>query len=96
MIYSFRCDGGHTFDLVRRVEHRNRRARCKCGKWAKRDRLSEIATGRHGVIPDIAEHWNLSIDAPVRSRAHLREIQRQRGLSDYDPKSHDGPPSDWK
>lgn len=97
MIYVYRCSAGHVNEEFRPVEERSLRRRCTtpgCRRKAARDKRTEMA-GKRYVIPDIPEHWNKSIDAPVRSRAHLREIQRQRGLSDYDPKSHDGPPSWW-
>lgn len=46
-------------------------------------------------IPDIPEHFNQSTNCVVKGRAHLRQIQREKGLSDYDPKEHSGPPTDW-
>ena len=46
-------------------------------------------------IPDIPEHFNQSTNCVVKGRAHLRQMQREKGLSDYDPKEHSGPPTDW-
>jgi len=96
VIYSYRCPDDHVFDRVRSIAHRNKPVRCpECGKVAKRDQHAELAGTVH-FIPDVPEHFNKSTDCVIRSRRHLREIQKQRGLSDYDPKSHDGPPSWWK
>lgn len=49
-----------------------------------------------GLIADIPEHFNQSTNCVIRGRTHLRQIQRERGLSDYDPKEHSGPPTDWR
>ena len=50
----------------------------------------------NGFIPDIPEHFNQSTNCVIRGRTHLRQIQRERGLSDYDPKEHSGPPTDCR
>ena len=36
------------------------------------------------VTPDIPEHMNLSLNQPVRSRRHLRDIQKRTGTQDYE------------
>lgn len=48
------------------------------------------------IEPDIPEHFNQSTNCVIKGRRHLRQIQRERGLSDYDPKEHSGPPTNWE
>lgn len=48
------------------------------------------------IEPDIPEHFNQSTNCVITGRRHLRQIQRERGLSDYDPKEHSGPPTNWE
>jgi len=36
------------------------------------------------VTPDIPEHWNMSLNEPVRSRRHLRDLQKIHGTHDYE------------
>lgn len=33
----------------------------------------------------VVEHWNNSLNAPVRSRRHLKDLQRAHGVRDYVP-----------
>ena len=97
MIYCYRCPSGHTFDVFRPLSQRNRKVKCPdCGKPAPRDLKAELLSDR-AVIPDLEMHVNPSIPGSplVKSRQHLVALQKQHGLSDYDRKSHDGPPSDW-
>lgn len=71
-------------------------ASCKaCG--AKLTPLKRIDPSKMPRIePDIPEHFNQSTNCVITGRRHLRQIQRERGLSDYDPKEHSGPPTDWR
>lgn len=90
MIYVYRCSAGHVNEEFRAVEERSLRRRCStrgCRRKAWRDVHAERTSRRH-VIADIPEHYNRSTDCVIRSRRHLREIQRQRGLTDYDPKDY--------
>ena len=36
------------------------------------------------VTPDIPEHWNVSLNQPVRSRRHLQDLQKRHGCHDYE------------
>ena len=36
------------------------------------------------ITPDIPEHFNLSLNRPVRSRRHLRDLQARMGTVDYE------------
>ena len=93
--YIYTCANGHDLEEVREIDNRNERCPCKeCGEDMTRNEALEIASQQ--LIPDIPEHWNRSMDCHVRGRTHLKRIQRTRGLSDYDPKEHNGPPTDWK
>lgn len=40
---------------------------------------------RATATPDIPEHFNDSIGAPVRSRRHLKELQKAGGFQDHEP-----------
>lgn len=54
-------------------------------KWCPR--TARRVVQRFGVVqitPDIPEHWNLSLDQPVRSRRHLRDVQKRTGTQDYE------------
>jgi hypothetical protein len=58
-----------------------------CERCGERRRVSSYqAFSGPQVIPDIPEHYNVTIDERVRSRAHLREIQRTKGYQDYEPR----------
>lgn len=92
--YLYTCRNGHDLEEARPIENRNERCACpECGEDMTRNEALELASQQH--IPEIPEHFNLSTNCVIRGRTHLRQIQRERGLSDYDPKEHGGPPSDW-
>lgn len=38
-----------------------------------------------GVIPDFPTHWNHSLGMVIKNRAHHRQIQKERGLQDWQP-----------
>lgn len=40
------------------------------------------------VQPVIHEHYNVSLDCVVRGRTHLRQLQRERNVQDYEPQKH--------
>ena len=62
------------------------KCRCRtCGSWCAPVKPLRADLTAPGVIPDIPEHFNLSIGEVVRNRAHLRQIQKERGLQDYEP-----------
>lgn len=95
-LYCYQCPSGHKLEEYREVDDRNTPATCgECGKPAERDRCTEILEGALECTPDVEHHFNLSMMCEVKGREHLRRLQRDRGMSDYDPKEHGGPPSDW-
>lgn len=56
-----------------------------CGKTARRVREAPHKTVY--VTPDVPEHFNIGLDMPVRSRRHLRDLQKRYGFQDYDKDS---------
>lgn len=82
--------------LWKNVSSGRKAPKCSCCKspltLLKRVKASEMPR----IEPDIPEHFNQSTNCVIRGRAHLRQIQRERGLSDYDPKENNGPPTDWR
>lgn len=78
------------------VPSRRKAPKCSCCKYPltllKRVKPSEMPR----IEPDIPEHFNQSTNCVIKGRRHLRQIQRERGLSDYDPKEHSGPPTNWE
>ena len=93
--YVYTCSHGHHTEEVRSVEQRNTTSQCACGKLANRDNFAEIRASKHQVIATIPEHFNRSLGCKVVGPKHLRQLQKEKGMSDYDTK--DFPiPTDWK
>lgn len=80
-LYEFQCEKGHSTDRFYRMSD-TRPSSIECPT------CHEPAARRFGgasVIPDFPEHFNVSIGEVVKNRAHLRQIQKERGLQDYEP-----------
>lgn len=56
----------------------------ECNQPVRYD-LTQTFRGHLSIIGDLPEHWNYSLDEPVRSRQHLRDISRERGVQEYEP-----------
>lgn len=72
--------------------------RATCPKC--RARATELKRVTHGVgtfqfMPDVPEHFNISLNMGIRSRAHLRQVQAAKGCQDWEGGVPD-PPSDWR
>lgn len=98
--YVFVCPNGHEHELFC-LSHASRPVAVGCPKPRCRQlaRPSIAATMRAGVQinDDIPEHFNLSLNMGIRSRAHLREVQQARGCQDVEGAKHFAdPPSDWR
>jgi len=92
--YIYTCKNGHDLEEFRPIDRRNEACTCsECAEDMTRNTGLELASQQ--LIPDIPEHFNQSTMCGIRGRTHLRQIQRERGLSDYDPNENGGPPSDW-
>lgn len=93
-LWSYVCRKGHVTDrFFESHAERTRTTRCDCGARAT---LNLSATHRKlYVTPDIEEHYNTTIDMPVRSRKHLKDLQRRYGFSDHD-KGVQKPSSNWR
>lgn len=90
--YSFVCAKGHVTDEVFRFADRPRAIRCgKCSKRAQYDLGATHRDSRIGIDNDCPEHYNPTIGCVVKSRRHLRDIQRryagERGIEmqNYEP-----------
>jgi hypothetical protein len=59
-------------------------AKCRSCK-APATLLTKIKRGAPYVMPDFPEHFNHSMGCVVKSRAHHKQIQRERGLQDWVP-----------
>lgn len=79
-LYEYRCQNGHVTALVRRMSE-NHPKTTKCKKCPKRaTRFYSPA----GVIPDFPAHYNISMGCVVKNRAHHQQLQRERGLQDWE------------
>jgi len=62
------------------------RKRCDlCG--GENTRLKRVKLGVATTIlvtPDVPEHFNMSLNQRVRSRRHLRDLQKRHGTQDYE------------
>ena len=86
-LYSFVCARGHVTDrLVPSSMKRGRARRVVCETCSGVATYDPTATFRGGVFvnPDVPEHWNVTIDRPVKSRRHLAELQKRHGFQDYE------------
>lgn len=85
--FSYRCARGHVTDqFFTPGEPRTATSRCgKCRRRATYSLNATLASSRLYTIPDVPEHWNTSIDQPVRSRRHLRDLQKRNGWQTYEP-----------
>lgn len=80
-LYPFRCSAGHVTDRVYPMRAR-RPATVRCSKCGKRAKRIYTLTA---VVPDFPEHFNWSMGCIVKNRAHHKQIQRERGLQDWEP-----------
>lgn len=87
--YCYTCSAGHTHEETRAIADRNKRRACgRCPKIARRNVAAEMKSGSLNFIPDVREHYNPTIGSGVvvRSRRHLKQLQAEHGLQDFDPK----------
>lgn len=80
-LYDFQCKNGHVTEKFYRMKDARPRS-VRCGSC--QSRASRIYS-RAAVQDDFPEHYNWSIGEVVRNRAHLKQIQRDRGLQDWQP-----------
>lgn len=95
--YLYSCPKGHVTERTF-VSHRDRTKSTRCDRRGchRRARYSFGATAQAAtvqVIPDIADHWNVTVDMRVRGRRHLKDLQKRHGFSDYEPAKQKSP--DW-
>ena len=89
--WTLRCPAGHeqgVFGSMAQARAALRSPDCgpvceRCG--ARRRAYGFIVPGAPQVIPDIPEHYNVTLDQPIRSRQHLKDVQREGGFRDYEP-----------
>lgn len=80
-IYEYQCEKGHVTEKFRGMNDRHpKTVKCKsCPGRAKR------IYSRPGVVPDFPDHYNWSMGCVVKNRAHHKQIQKERGLQDWEP-----------
>lgn len=61
-------------------------AKCHCGRKRKLEQYRD--PGSVNAIPDIPSHFNSAFGHEVRGRRHLKALQRQHGVEDFEPDSH--------
>lgn len=83
-LYEFECPKGHVTGKVYAMnDTRPGSVSCEtCGDQAHR------IFGTPTVVDDFPEHYNWSIGEIVKNRQHLRQIQKERGLQDYEKPKH--------
>ena len=83
-LYDYQCDNGHTTEIFAGMnDDRPKVLRCEtCGCGAHRVFSTPV------VVDDFPEHFNVSIGEVVKNRAHLKRIQKERGLQDYEKPRH--------
>lgn len=79
--YEYQCQNGHVTTLVRRMSE----ARPKTTKCAKCPKRATRFYSPAGVIPDFPSHYNISMGCVVKNRAHHKQLQKERGLQDWEP-----------
>ena len=84
--YTYACSRGHeTGVFLSEREARWDSLDCvTCGERAVRRKLDD-GPDLPQIIDDVPEHWNVSLGRPVRSRRHLKTLQNQLGVQDYEP-----------
>lgn len=86
--FTYVCAKGHATDRTFGTDtKRTRTTRCAHPRCGRRASYSLTATHRGAVhvLPDIPEHYNLSLDLVVRGRRHLASLQRSLGCRDFEP-----------
>jgi putative FmdB family regulatory protein len=80
-LYDFACEKGHvTEEFFTMKGPRPKTVKCGvCRMEAHRVYSAPV------VVDDFPEHFNISVGEVVKNRAHMRRIQKERGLKDYDP-----------
>lgn len=88
----FACDARACPARWRRIPARlvnPKHPRCpSCGKPIDEVKPVKPFAGTIQAIPDIPEHFNVSLDCRVRGRTHLRQLQKERGCQDYEPRKY--------
>lgn len=80
-LYDFACSEGHVTEKFRRMTGRIPKS-VKCGSCPL---MAARIFSRPSVQDDFPIHYNWSIGEVVRSRAHMKRIQKDRGLQDWEP-----------
>lgn len=81
-LYPFECPDGHVTEKVYGMNEEKPKA-VKCGSC--RRKAKRVYTSAPSVVPDFPEHYNVSMGCVVKNRAHHKQIQKERGLQDYEP-----------
>lgn len=63
-----------------------RTAKCRsCKQPATKLKKVSAGTKTAYFMPDYPEHFSMSLGSVVKSRRHLKQIQAERGLMDWEP-----------
>jgi len=83
--YLYSCPRGHETERFTPLNGR-RPAQVACGDCGLPAPYDFGATARTQTLqPIINEHFNESLGQPILGRTHLRAVQKERGVEDYDP-----------
>lgn len=80
--YDYSCENDHTHEHFYPMSaERPATIACPtCGAPSTR-----IYTSPAAVEPDWPEHYNVSMGCVVKNRQHHRQLQKERGLQDWEP-----------
>jgi putative FmdB family regulatory protein len=78
--YEYACEKGHRTEIFRHMKDKHP-SLVKCGSCP---RLASRIFAAPVVVDDFPEHFNVSMGTVVKNRAHHKQLQKERGLQDYE------------
>lgn len=79
-IYEYSCEKGHRTEVFRKMTDEHP-VEIKCNSCP---RTATRVFAPPAVVDDFPEHYNWSIGAVVKNRAHHKQLQKEHGLQDYE------------
>ena len=87
-VYEYSCKKGHVTSRFQNMKDSHPKT-VKCDTCPGR---ANRIFSKPAVVDDFPEHFNISLGEVVKNRAHLKRIQAERGLQDWEP-TRDSPGS---
>ena len=84
-LYDFECEKGHVTERLFRMDDVKSTDCSTCGGPTRR------IFSRAAVVDDFPEHMNISLGRVVKSRAHLKQLQKELGCQDWVPPPQERP-----